>query len=61
MTSLMHSLSTIFGLGITQGMYNIGRCLFVCVTATLSADIPSVDALTYHLALRMSVGSADSL
>jgi len=61
MTSLMHSLSTILGLGITWGMYNVRRCLFVCTTATLGADIPSVDAQPYHLAFGMSIGSADSV
>ena len=48
MTSLMHSLGTIFGLGITWGTYNIRKCLFVCMTATLSAEILSIDAQPYE-------------
>ena len=59
MTSLTHSLSTILGLGITRGTYNVGRGLFACATAALSADIPSVDALPYRLAFGTSVGSTD--
>ncbi|KIJ94196.1 hypothetical protein K443DRAFT_110817 [Laccaria amethystina LaAM-08-1] len=59
MTSLTHSLSTILGLGITRGTYNVGRSLFACATAALSADIPSVDALPYRLVFRASVGSTD--
>ena len=59
MPSLTHSLSTILGLGITRGTYNVGRGLFACATAALSADIPSVDALPYRLAFRTSVGSTD--
>ena len=48
----------ILRLGITQGMYNIGNCLFACATATLSADILSVDAQPYCLSLGTSIGSA---
>ena len=59
MTSLMHSLGKILGLGITRGTYNVGRCLFACATAALSADILSVDAQPYRLAFGTSVGSAD--
>ena len=55
----LHSLGTILGLGMTQGTYNVRNCLFACVTATLSADIPSVDAQPYRLALGTNVGSAD--
>ena len=59
MTSLTHSLGKILGLGITQGMYNVGRCLFACATAALSVEIPSVDAQPYRLAFGTSVGSVD--
>ena len=59
MTSLTHPLGKILGLGITRGTYNVGRCLFACATAALSADIPSVDALPYRLAFGTSVGSTD--
>jgi len=51
MTSPTQSLCKIFGPGMTWGMYNAGRGLFVHVTATLSADIPSIDAQLYHLVL----------
>ncbi|KIJ93623.1 hypothetical protein K443DRAFT_111761 [Laccaria amethystina LaAM-08-1] len=44
MTSPMQSLCEIFGPGMTWGMYNIGRGLFANMAATLSVDIPSVDA-----------------
>ena len=59
MTSLTHSLGKILGLGITRVTYNVRRCLFVCATAALSADIPSVDAQPYRLAFGTSIGSAD--
>ena len=59
MTSLTHPLGKILGLGITRGTYNVGRCLFACATAALSADIPSVDAQPYRLAFGTSVGSVD--
>ena len=59
MTSPLHSLGMILGLGITWGTYNVGNCLFVCITATLSVDILSIDAQPYHLAFGTSVGSAD--
>ena len=61
MTSLTHSLSTILRLGITQGTYNIRRCLFACMTAALSADILSIDAQPYCLAFGMSISSVDSV
>jgi len=61
MTSLTHSLSTILGLGISQGTYNVGRGLFACMTATLSADVLSVDAQPYRLAFGKNFGSTDSV
>jgi hypothetical protein len=61
MTSLTHSLSTILGLGITRGTFNVGRGLLTYATAALSADIPNVDALPYRLVFGTSAGSADSV
>ena len=57
----MHSLSTILRLGISQGTYNVGRGLFACATAALSADIPSIDAQPYLLAFGKNFGSTDSV
>ena len=55
-TSLTRSLCKIFGLGMTRGTYNAGRGLFARATATLSADIPCVDARPYRLVVWKSSG-----
>ena len=58
MTPLARFHYTIFGLGMTQGTYDVGRGQFTCVTAALSADIPIVDALPYRLVFRVRAGPA---
>ena len=58
MTSPARFRYTIFGLGMTQGTYNVGRGQFMCATAALSADILIVDALPYRLVFRVHAGPA---
>lgn len=59
MTSLIQSLCTVLGLGMTWGMYNARRGLFTHMTVTLSADIPDIDARPYHLIFGLSTCLVD--
>jgi len=42
-TSPLPFLGQSIGLGMTQGTYDTGRSLLMCITAAFSADIPCID------------------